>query len=105
MKRENRQTYLPADVAGEVPGEVASCCPRRCSCLKIMNEEYAVLIPKKSRRELFQRIFTLGIFGGRGWVSLYAATLLIVVLSPGHSYITSFRPWSPITTENHLDRA
>jgi len=30
---------------------------------KIINEEDAVLIPKKSRRELFQRIFALGIFG------------------------------------------
>jgi hypothetical protein len=27
---------------------------------KIINEEDAVLIPKKSRRELFQRIFALG---------------------------------------------
>ena len=35
----------------------------------------------------------------------YAATPLIVALSPGHSDITSFLPWLPITTENHLDRA
>jgi len=38
-------------------------------------------------------------------VSLYAATPLIVDLSPGHSDITSFRPWSPIATVNHFDRA
>jgi len=38
-------------------------------------------------------------------VSRYAATPLIVALSPGHSDITRFRPWSPIVTENHLDRA
>jgi len=38
-------------------------------------------------------------------VSHYAATPFIVALSPGHSDITRFRPWSPITTENHLDRA
>jgi len=38
-------------------------------------------------------------------VSRYAATPLIVVLSPGHSDITRFRPWSPIATRNHLDRA
>jgi len=38
-------------------------------------------------------------------VSRYAATALIVALSPGHSDITRFRPWSPIATENHLDRA
>ena len=54
-------------------------------------------------RELFQRIFALGIFWGG--VSRYAATPLIVALSPGHSDITRFRPWSPIATGNHLDRA
>jgi len=35
-------------------------------------------------------------------VSRYADTPLIVALSPGHSDITSFHPWSPITTGNHL---
>jgi len=45
----------------------------------------------------------LEIFGGG--VSHYAATLLIVALSPGHSDITRFRPWSPTATENLLDRA
>ena len=61
------------------------------------------MIPKKSSRDIFQRIFTLGIF----WdgVSRYAATPLIVALSPGHSDITRFRLWSPIATGNHLDRA
>ena len=38
-------------------------------------------------------------------MSRYAATPLIVALSTGHSDISSFRPWSPITTGNHLDRA
>jgi len=61
------------------------------------------LIPKKSRQELFQRIFALGIF--LGGVSYYAATPLIVALSLLHSDITRFRPWSPIATEDHLDRA
>jgi len=37
-------------------------------------------------------------------VSRYAATPLFVALSPGHSNITRFRPWSPIATGNHLDR-
>ena len=62
-----------------------------------------LLDPKKSRLELFQRIFALGIF----WdgVSRYATTPLIVALSPGYSDITRFRPWSPIATGNHLDRA
>ena len=73
------------------------------SLWKIINEEDAVLIPKKSRREIFQRIFVLGIFWGG--VSRYAATALIVALSPGHSDITRFRPWSPISKGNHLDRA
>jgi len=38
-------------------------------------------------------------------VSRYAATPSIVALSPGHSDITRFRPWSPIATGIHLDRA
>ena len=33
----------------------------------------------------------------------YADTPLIVALSPDHSDITRFRPWSPIATRNHLD--
>ena len=70
---------------------------------KMINEEDAVLIPKKSRRELSQRIFVLGIIWGG--VSRYAVTSFIVALSPGHSDITRFRPWSPIATRNHLDRA
>jgi len=57
----------------------------------------------KSRREIFQRVFALGfILGG---VSRYAATPLIVALSPDHSDITMFRPWFSVTTGNHLDRA
>ena len=44
-------------------------------------------------------------FFGRVGVSRYAATPLIVALSPGHSDITRFRPWSPIATGSHLDRA
>ena len=38
-------------------------------------------------------------------VTHHAATPLIVALSPGHSEITRFRPWSPIATGNYLDRA
>jgi len=38
-------------------------------------------------------------------VSRYAATPLIVALSPGHSDITRFRSWSSIATGNHLDHA
>jgi len=38
-------------------------------------------------------------------VSRYVATPLTVALSPGHSDVIKFRPWSPIETGNHLDRA
>ena len=38
-------------------------------------------------------------------VSRNAPTPLIVDLSPGHGDRTRFRPWSPIATGNHLDRA
>jgi len=34
-----------------------------------------------------------------GGVSRYAATPLIAALSPGHSDITRFRPWSPIAPD------
>ena len=40
-----------------------------------------------------------------GRVSSYAATPLIVALFPGHTDITIFRPWSPVATGNHFDRA
>jgi len=64
--------------------------------------EQCCLDPKKSRRELFQWIFALGIF----WdgVSHYATTPLIVALYLGHSDITSFRPWPTIMKGNNLDR-
>ena len=38
-------------------------------------------------------------------MSRYAATPLIVVLSPVHSDTTMFRPWSSIATGNHMDCA
>jgi len=38
-------------------------------------------------------------------VSHYAATPLIVALSPGYSDITRFRSWSTVATGNHMDRA
>ena len=38
-------------------------------------------------------------------MSGYVATTLIVALSPVHSDITRFPPWSTIATGNHLDRA
>jgi hypothetical protein len=43
--------------------------------------------------------------GFGGGVSRYAATPLIVALSPGHSGITSFRPWSPIDSDRKSFRS
>ena len=68
---------------------------------KIINEENAALIPK-NRGENFTSGFLRFFWGG---VSPYAVTPLIVALSPGHIDITRFRPWPPIVTGNHLDRA
>jgi len=64
---------------------------------KIVNEEYVVLIPK-NRSEYFSRKFLHSEFFGGG-VSRYAATPLIAALSPSHSDITTFCPWSPIATK------
>ncbi len=74
---------------------------------KILNEEDAILIPKFEAGENFSSGFLESEFfgAGRGGGSRYTATPLIVALSPGHSDITRFRPWSPIATGNHLDRA
>jgi len=47
---------------------------------KIINEKDVVLIQKHRDEKRFQRIFALGIFWGG--VSRYAATPLIVALSP-----------------------
>ena len=55
------------------------------------------LDPKILRRELFQRIFSLGIFWSG--VGHYTATPLIVASTPGHSNITRFLPWSPIAPD------
>ena len=70
---------------------------------KITNEEDAVFIPK-NRGEKFSSGFLHSEFL-MAVVSRYATTPLIVALSPGHSDITRFPPWSPIATGNHLDRA
>jgi hypothetical protein len=70
---------------------------------KLTNEEEVVLIPKNRGKKFFQRIFALRVFWGG--VSRYAAIPLIVALSPDHSDITRFRPWSPVATGNHLNRA
>ena len=51
-----------------------------------------MLIPK-NRGEYFSSEFLRSEFFGGG-VSLYTSTLLIVALSPVHSDITRFRPWS-----------
>jgi len=58
---------------------------------------------KKSRRDIFQWIFALGIIWG-GMIR-FVDISLIVALSPGHSDITRFLSWSPIAKRNHLDCA
>ena len=71
---------------------------------KMINEEDAVLIPK-NRSGIFSSGFLHSEFFGAGWAAMPPLHLTIVALSPGHSNITRFRPWSQIATENHLDRA
>ena len=61
------------------------------------------MIPK-NRGEKFSSGFLHSEYFGGG-ASRYAATPLIFALSQGHSDIIRFRPWSPIATGNHLDRA
>ena len=68
---------------------------------KIFNDKDASWFQKIEART-FQRIFAIGFCWGG--VSRYASTPLIVALSPAHSDINKFRPWSPIATGNHLDR-
>jgi len=59
---------------------------------------------QKKRDENISNGFLHSEFFGAG-VSRYAATPLIVALLPGHSDITRFRLWPPITTGDNLDRA
>jgi len=62
---------------------------------------------KPSWSQKFEAITFLGDFCPRnfwGGMSRYAATPLVGALSAGHSDITRFRPWSPIATDNNLDR-
>ena len=61
------------------------------------------MIPKKIETRNFPADFCTRNFLGRG--EPLCPTPLIVALSPGHSGRTRFRSWSPIATENHLDRA
>ena len=58
------------------------------------------MIPK-SRGEKFSSEFLHSEFFGGG-VSRYAATPLIVALSPGHSDVTRFRLWSPIAPQKEI---
>ena len=67
----------------------------------IINEEDSVLIPKIEMRSFPANICNRILFGSG--LSCYAATQLIVVLSPVHSDITKFRSWSAFATGNHLD--
>ena len=53
---------FPSKCPSVVPAELNNIRVDSLALWKIINEEDAVLIPKKSRRELFQWIFALGIF-------------------------------------------
>ena len=64
---------------------------------KIINEEDAVLIPKNQGEKFSSGFLHSESFGGK--VSRYVAAPLIVALSPGHSNITRFRPWSTIAPD------
>jgi len=54
------------------------------------------LDPKRLRREISSGFLHSEFSGG---VGRYAATPLIVALSPGHTDITRFCPWSPIAPD------
>jgi len=97
---------------------VSACCAARAAhsqysalivwaLWKIINVEDAVLIPKIRGENFTNRFLHSEFFLGEGGEggSRYAGIPLIVALSPGYSDITRFRPWSPIATGNHLDRA
>jgi len=58
---------------------------------------------KQCRREIFEHIFANWNFLGYR-ISRYAATTLIVALSPSHRNIIRFLPRSPIATGNHYGR-
>ena len=72
---------------------------------KVIIEDDAVLMYQKIEARTFLKDFCTRIILGQGGASGYAATPLIVALSPGRSDVTRFRPWSPVATENHLDCA
>ena len=59
--------------------------------------------PKKSKRELFKRIFALGFFWGSG--EPLCRQSIDYCLSPVHSDITRFHQWSPNAIGSHLDCA
>ena len=62
------------------------------------------MIPK-NRGENFSSGFLHSEFIGVGRGEPLCRTPVTVALSPGHSDITRFHPWSPIATGKHLDRS
>jgi len=84
------QSVFPSKCPSIAPAEMSNTPRWRFGPLEDNQWGGCRLNPKKSRRELFQRIFALGILGGE--VSRYAATLLlclrVVVIWPGfvHGY-------------------
>jgi hypothetical protein len=62
------------------------------------------MVPK-NLGENISCVFLCSVYLLRSGVGCYAATRLIVALSPGNSDISRFRPSSPVATGNNEDRA
>jgi hypothetical protein len=69
---------------------------------KIINEEDVVLIPK-NQGDKFSSGFLHSEFLRQA--ELLCRRYINCCFISGHSDITRFRPWSPVATGNHLDRA
>ena len=93
----NSRGFFPSKCPSIAPAEMSNTPSWEFGPLEDNQWGGCSLDPKKSRRELFEWIFALGNFWGG--VSRYAATPLIVALSPGHSDITRCRSWSPIAPD------
>jgi hypothetical protein len=69
----------------------------------MIGEKFVVLIPRYGGKKFSSKFFFFIFFSGG--VSRFAATPLILCLSPGHTNIIRFHPWSSLATGNLLDRA
>ena len=125
----------PVSSALKVPGEPGHCCARTrpswwpsrgvflSKCPSIAPAEMSntprwyfgllddnqwagcCLDPPKNWGENFSSGFLQSEFFGAGWAAMPPLHSLLLLLSPGHSDIIRFRPWSTIATGSHFDRA